>query len=85
MYQVHTFYPKYVPSTYFSPQVCTGMYQVHTQYILVLNVCFLVHTLGQKYVPGTFFRVIKWYVPVCTKYKHVYDFLLDLVLHFFPF
>jgi hypothetical protein len=74
VYQVHTIYPKYVPGTYFLPQVCTGMYQVHTSTYLVINVCFLVHTLDKQYVPSTYFGVIKWYEPVCTGYIPVHEF-----------
>ncbi len=66
-------------TTYFLPQVCTGMYryvQVCTSTYLVLHVCFLrlVHTLDKKYVPSTYFRVIKWYVPVCTGYIPEHEF-----------
>jgi hypothetical protein len=54
------------PSMYVLSQVCTSMYFVYTYTYLVINVCFQIHTLGNKYVPGTHFRVINWYVLVCT-------------------
>jgi hypothetical protein len=57
MYLVHTFYPKYVPSTYFPPQVCTSMYQVHTWYISCT-----VHAYHQRvYASGIAAEHAGWY------------------------
>ncbi len=69
MYSVHTgtyhfMNQKYVPGTYFKLKyvlqnihflsVRTGMYLVHTRYILEVKSMYLVHTWSKKYVQGTY-------------------------------
>ena len=89
---VHTFYQKYVLGTYFLPEVCT-------RYILFTSSMYLYvpgstrskmfdfeYVLEEKkYVPGTYFRVIKWYVQVCTEYIPVHPYFNVLVRHFSRF
>ncbi len=67
---------KYVPGTYFCPQVHTqkqtcfiGLNLVHTGTYSRKKKMYRVHTSGKKYVPGAnrFMSVyIAWYIPVCT-------------------
>ncbi len=74
---VHTFYPKYVPCTYFLPRVCTGMYQVQTDLKYLILSMYLRKKVGTKYI----LQGHKKYVQVCTEYIQVHPFFNVLVRH----
>jgi hypothetical protein len=80
---------KYVLQNIHFLPVCTGMYSVHTRYILEGKSMYLVHTWGKKYVPGTYYILLHdtstglcWFIAVpCYSMVHTGSYSVHISMN----